>query len=92
MTIEAISSNHKSVDEQISDAMDWLKINAPGDYARIVEQYPEWLNRKWLMPGEAWLDTEAMGVDEEWSSWLADAIEQSTNIYWEDGEPYASVD
>jgi hypothetical protein len=29
-----------------------------------------------------------MGVDIEWGSWLIDKIEQTSDITWEDGEPF----
>ena len=34
----------------------------------------------------SWLNTEAMGVDPEFSSWLIDAIEDTGYAVWEDGE------
>ena len=35
-------------------------------------------------------DTDAMGVDAEWPSWLVDALEATGLVIWEDGEPYVA--
>jgi len=34
----------------------------------------------------------AMGVSDEWGSWLIDAIEDQSEIHWEDGEPWIGGD
>ena len=77
-----ISSNGFSHDQQVQDAMDWLELNHPDAYTKIVDQFPETP----VMSG-SWLDTEAMQVDAEWSSWLTDAIEETGLVVWEEGEP-----
>lgn len=86
--MQAISSGHYSHDTQVADAMSYLASEHPTEYARILVDFPEWESRKF---GEfsSWLDTEAMGVDPEYSSWLADAIEATGLVQWFDGEPYA---
>lgn len=80
-----LSSNQLSTDLQADDVLGWLRINHP-DAARIVDaQFPE--PRKW---SGSWLDTEEMGVDVEYGSWLIDAIEATGLVTWRDGEPWAA--
>ena len=88
MTRTAISSNHFSVDLQAVDAMHWLEANAPEAYAAVIDQFPEYPTCVFSAMS-SWFDTEAMGVDDEWGSWLVDAIEATGVVSWEDGEPYA---
>ena len=88
-TREAISSNHFSVDLQAQDAMDWLEVNHLDAYGNVLKGFPEWPYR--VFDG-SWLNTEAMGVDPEFSSWLIDAIEDTGYVVWEDGEPWAVND
>jgi len=85
-TKHTISSGSFSHDTQVSDAMDYLQLNHVESYTLIKRLYPETF--KW---DGAWLDTEAMDVDQDFSSWVADAIENTGHIEWEDGEPYAIV-
>lgn len=85
-----ISSNHFSVDAQAADAMDWLEEHDPDNYAAVVAVMPEWPRRVWGDFGTHF-DTEAMGVDPEWGSWLIDAIEATGSVFWEEGEPVAYV-
>lgn len=81
----AISSNHASHDDQVEDAMDYLRHEHPDAYGSIVQKFPEYPERQ--LDG-GWYDTETMGVDPEWSSWLTDAIEQTGLVIWEEGEPW----
>ena len=87
MPPQSLSSGHFSHDQQIADAVDWLRHNARPVYETMLAHFPEWERVEWEEYG-SWLDTEAMGVDGEWSSWLCDWIENNTPIYWEEGEPW----
>lgn len=82
----AISSGHFSHDIQVADALDYLRHNHEDAYASILTDFPELADVKWSM---SWFDTDAMGVDAEYSSWVADAIEATGLVQWFDGEPYA---
>lgn len=66
--------------------MDWLESNHLDAYGYILKEFPEWPYR--VFEG-SWLNTEAMGVDPEYSSWLIDAIEDTGYVLWEEGEPWA---
>ncbi len=79
-----ISSNHRSHDQQVSDALDWLRLTHPIAYSSVRKHFPETL--RWSGP---WMDTDAMDVDCEWSSWLCDAIKETGLVRWIDGEPWA---
>lgn len=82
---QPISSNHFSTDQQVIDAMDHLQLAEPAAYHKVLADFPEYANH--VFDG-AWFDTEAMGVDPEWSSWLVDAIENTALITWWEGEPW----
>lgn len=86
---DSISSGHYSHDQQVLDAMNYLENYQGEAHMEITKKFPEWINRKW---NGAWIDTEAMNVDHEWSSWLTDAIENTGFVTWIDGEPYAQFD
>lgn len=86
---ESISSNHFSVDQQAADAMRWLLHNAPGQFAAVLVEFPEYHWVKWEL---SHFDTDAMGVHDEWGSWLVDAIEATGLVWWEDGEPWIGSD
>jgi len=80
--IIAVSNNGFSVDQQIFDAL----VNVENKtFLNIVKKFPEINHMQW---SGSWLDCEAMRVDEEWSMWLLEEIEQSSDIQWIDGEPY----
>lgn len=85
--MHTISSNHLSFDQQVIDAMDYLRVFHVSAYCKVRAEFPETII--WD-DNSSWLDYEAMGVDQEWSSWLADAIESTGLVEWIDGEPYAS--
>ena len=78
----AISNNHFSLDQQIVDAVD---IFSETEREKFNEAFPEWNSLTW---SGSWVDTEASGVDVEYTSWVCDWIENNTDIYWEDGEPW----
>ena len=83
--MHTISSNGFSVDQQMVDALDYLRINHVDVYTSIRRQFPENI----IFPDKsAWIDHEAMGVDPDWSSWVVDAIEQESVVFWEEGEPW----
>lgn len=82
----AISSNHFSVDQQVQDALDYLQTVAPKAYDDVVSDFPEVGN---ISYSGSWFDTDAMGVDVEWSMWLIDRIEATDLVIWEEGEPWA---
>jgi len=84
--MESISSNHMSVDIQASAALDWLRFFQPEAYCEVRKDFAETII--WDELGTHF-DTEAMGVDIEWGSWLIDAIEATGFIWWEEGEPCA---
>ena len=50
-----------------------------------VKKFPEITNVQWSGSSVDW---EAMYVDQEWSMWLLEEIEQSSDIQWIEGEPY----
>jgi hypothetical protein len=83
----AVSSGHFSHDQQLADAMTYLQDCWPGDYAAVLAAFPEWERVQW---SGSWVDTDAMGVDPEWSSWLTDAVEETGRVWWSDGEPWAA--
>lgn len=84
--MDSISSGHYSVDIQTSDALDWLRVNHADTYSEIRKNFAETI--QWE---GSWFDTDAMSVDQEWGSWLVDAIEATGLVMWIDGEPYVNV-
>ena len=78
----AVSGNGFSVDQQIFDALMNVKHET---FLDIISKFPEITDVQW---SGSWVDWEAMGVDQEWSMWLLEEIEQSSDIQWIDGEPY----
>ena len=88
--MEPISSNHWSHDMQVIDAMKYLHDEHPDIYAKILAEFPETVvDGKFSVPMDgSWIDTVAMGVEADWSSWLTDAIEDTGVVAWIDGEPW----
>ena len=84
-----ISGNHCSHEMQVDDALVYLRSEHYVEYMCLFKRYPEIGYIAW-QEGESWFDTDAMGVDVEWSSWLTDAIEDTGLVIWSDGEPYAT--
>lgn len=84
----AISSNQYSVDLQAVDALKYIEDNHSEAYSKLLEEFPEIPKITFTGHG-SWMDTEAMGVDQEWSSWLIDAIELTGLVIWEEGEPFS---
>lgn len=84
-----LSSNGFSHDMQVQDVVNWLGIVYPDTLAAIKVEFPE-IDR--IVMDGASFDTDKMGVDVEWSSWLTDRIEQDTDVYWWEGEPVMPED
>lgn len=80
IAMEPVSSSGASHDMQVADAFAAL---SEIDQRSVRKTFPEII----IMDG-AWFDTEAMGVDPEWSSWLTEEIEATGAVQWVDGEPY----
>lgn len=83
----SLSSNYFSTDTQLADAMEWLANTHTEVFNELLAKFPEWRTVKWQDHG-SWIDTDAMGVDQEWSNWLIDAVEGTGLVMWEDGEPW----
>lgn len=81
----ALSSCGASHDMQLVDSLEFLRSEYPDIYAGILSRFPEYDDAEF---DGSWLDTETLGVDPEWSSWLTDDVESSGVVMWEDGEPY----
>lgn len=81
----ALSSCGASHDMQLVDSLEFLRSEYPDIYAGILSHFPEYGSAE--LDG-AWIDTDALGVDPDWSSWLTDAVEDTGIVRWEDGEPY----
>jgi len=84
-----LSSNGFSHDLQVQDVMNYLRLNDVANYVAIKREFPE---NMIFADRSSQLDTEAMGVDIEWSCWLTDKIEQDTNVEWWEGEPVIMED
>jgi hypothetical protein len=85
-TTTTVSAKSYSHDQQVDDAWSWVRGEMPeDDFDLLVQKFPEMERIVW---SGSWFDTEAMGVDVEYTSWVADALEETGRIHWEDGEPY----
>jgi hypothetical protein len=82
-----VSGNQFSHDTQVSDALDFLRIARPGAYCTVRKEFTES-----IVWSGSWFDTEQMGVEPEYSSWLGEAIESTGFVTWWDGEPWAIED
>jgi hypothetical protein len=85
---ESVSSNHFSHDQQVMDALDYLRFHMTQTFEEIRVNFPEIDNVVW---SGSWFDCAAMNVDPEYTSWLADAIVETGFIYWEEGEPWSVI-
>ena len=85
--MQALSHNGFSTDLQAVDAMSYLEHNVPSAYRAVIHDFPEYLTH--TLSG-SWFDTDTMGVDCEWGSWLADRIEDTCEVWWEEGEPWGA--
>ena len=86
--MSTISSNGYSHDQQVHDALAYLEHNHEDVYLKLLREFPEASPSRLIWEG-SWFNTERMGVDVEWSSWLCDAIENTGLVTWEDGEPWS---
>lgn len=85
--MEPLSSNHFSPDLQVLDVLNWMEVMFPDEFATIVAEFPQ-VGGGLIMSG-SWFDTKAMGVEEEFGSWLIDAIERELpEVVWWEGEPW----
>jgi hypothetical protein len=99
---EALSSNHFSTDLQIADVVSFVERKFPDDYRALVAEFPELPKALATLSGwSAWVDTDELGLDPEFMSWVADWIEErsfansgtvgSYWITWLDGEPFGAT-
>lgn len=84
----ALSSNGFSVDDQMADVVSYLSLS--DEYGALMEgeflaAFPEYNSLTW---SGSWVDTEASGVDLEYTSWVIDWLEAHTPVYWDEGEPW----
>jgi hypothetical protein len=92
MTTTTVSSNGFSFDQQVMDALDYLRGVLPEeDYRNLVRPFEE-LGLDRLVWQGSWIDTEAMNCEPELMSWVAEAIEEEGTVFWQDGEPFAWID
>lgn len=76
-----VSSNHFSHDQQVWDALQYLKENHHENYLEIrVHLSAEYHCGEWVLYGAT--------QDPEYGSWLCDAIEDTGIIEWWEGEPF----
>lgn len=96
MTRSAISTNQWSPDLQILDAMNWLHANHRDEWDQIIAEFPDFetlINRqRELDDNWTWLDTDTLGVDADYMTWILEAVEATGLVTWEDGEPWIEVD
>lgn len=83
--MHTISSNHWSHDTQVSDAMNWLRVNHPAEWSTINRDFDGIVS---LSSNFTEFCEQYPDVDPEHGSWLADAIEDTGLVQWIDGEPY----
>jgi len=88
MTIEphTVSANHVSTDGQVVHALDYLRTDHPEAYCAVRRHFPETFHMTY---DGSWFDTDKMGVDPEFGSWLVEAIEATGFVQWDEGEPWA---
>lgn len=79
---QSLSNNHFGHDSQVADVLDYLQRNEPSVFNQFIAEFPEWDDVKGDMT------TIQEECDPDWTSWAADWIEDTTAIYWEDGEPW----
>lgn len=79
-----ISDNRSSPDTQAVLALEYLRLNHVETYCEVRKNFPETFK---FNEYDTWFDTEAMGVECDYGSWLIDAIENTGIITWWEGEP-----
>lgn len=82
--MSALSSNHYSHDQQVSDVLDFLLKDDRELEEEFTRQFPEYTFLTWGGGGDA----HASNVDPEYMQWITEWIEANTDVYWEDGEPW----
>lgn len=80
-----VSSNGFSHDLQVMDALNWMETEHNDEWETLVRRLPEVTRLVWE---GSWVDTDATRCDPDFMSWVADALEDTGFIEWEDGEPY----
>ena len=78
-----IAEDRWSTDLQTMEGLAFIRENYPTDFAKVRAEFPETDSLVW---SGSWVDTETMGLDPEWSSWLADAVESTGRVEWSDGD------
>lgn len=79
---QALSNNHFSHEQQLTDVLNWLQANDPDMFKKFIAEFPEWSEAK----GDMALILETF--DDEWPMWATDWIETVTDITWDEGEPW----
>lgn len=85
---ESLSNNHFSHEQQLQDVIE--NGLTEEQFNQLVEAFP-CIGQGVVWDGSGW-DHRAMSVDVETPMWVTDWIEQETDIYWEDGEPWQGHD
>lgn len=87
MSFRCMADGHASFDQQVHEAIECLESDYPHLWQQIRDRFPEIEKWQWEdTPSHAWIDKDAMEVDPEFTSWLADALEELDVIEWRDGE------
>lgn len=86
--VTTVSSNGFSHEDQVLDALRYLRDHFPEAYAELLSKIP-----REVKIGGKQFDREAWdrSGDLEWSSYLCDDIEDTGLIWWEEGEPFGFV-
>lgn len=90
-TRESLSSNHFSVDTQVTDVVKYLNDHHPGLAIAFFAAFPDYAKWQQALMANAPLSQVYEGdtdLDPEYSSWLVEWIEKNTSVYWEEGEPW----
>lgn len=78
-----VSNNGFSHDQQVADTMEYLKHNHFETYVEIRQSLSaEWTGVDWMVFG--------CPQDQEYGSWLRDAIEETGLVVWWEGEPFVN--
>lgn len=85
-----ISSSSYAHDQQVIDALAWLRLNYPTAYCKVVNEYPGCDKPIMESASSGRVDIDRMGVEPEFMSWVCDAIEDTGLVAWWEGEPWAT--
>lgn len=83
-----VSFNGFSTDLQIQDALEFIEFEYPDVWQQIGDEFPEIME---LQFDGSWMNTDSMDVDPEWPNWLADRLEDTGLVFWEEGEPWGFI-